>query len=98
MRTLDPARGQQILDSAAELFARRHYHEVRMDDIAQQAGVAKGTLYRYFQDKEDLYLALLLGCSQRLIEEVKSQVRGQARPEDKLLLFVTKAVRFFERS
>ena len=58
MRTCDPKRGQQILDAAAQLFAKHRYHEVRMDDIAEHANVAKGTVYRYFHDKEDLYLAL----------------------------------------
>src|SRR5687767_14760762 len=72
MRTCDPARGQQILDCAARLFDKRHYHEVRMEDVAAHAGVAKGTLYRYFQDKEDLYLALLLSALERLRSEMAS--------------------------
>src|SRR5687767_3152762 len=55
MRTMDPTRGDHILEVAAQLFAKRHYHEVRMEDIALKAGVAKGTIYRYFEDKEDLY-------------------------------------------
>ncbi|MSQ93318.1 MAG: TetR/AcrR family transcriptional regulator [Gemmataceae bacterium] len=54
MRACDPKRGLQILDAAAQLFAKRRYHEVRMDDIAESAGVAKGTLYKYYHDKEDL--------------------------------------------
>ena len=36
------------------------YHEVRMDDIAERAQVAKGTLYLHFKDKEALYRALML--------------------------------------
>ena len=45
MRTRSPARGQHILETAARLFAARHYHEVRMEDVAAAAGVAKGTIY-----------------------------------------------------
>ncbi len=97
MRTMDPARGQLILDSAAQLFAKRHYHEVRMDDIAAQAGVAKGTLYRYFADKEDLYLALTVDGMQRLYDESQRRVVGPGRPEEKLLAFITGVVRFYER-
>jgi AcrR family transcriptional regulator len=97
MRTLDPARGQQILDAAAQLFARRHYHEVRMDDIATQAGVAKGTLYRYFADKEDLYLALTLHGTQRLLEESQCRIARAARGEDKLRSFIAGVVCFYER-
>src|SRR5215510_6251973 len=72
MRVADPNRGQQILDTAARLFDKRRYHELRMEDVAAQAGVAKGTLYRYFHDKEDLYIALLLSALRRLYEELKS--------------------------
>lgn len=48
-----------ILRGAAAVFARREFHEVLTDDIAQHLGVGKGTIYRYFGSKEDLYLATL---------------------------------------
>ena len=97
MRTLDPAREQEILCCAAQLFARRHYHEVRMEDIAAQAGVAKGTLYRYFEDKDDLYRALTIHGLQRLIEESQARLAGPGSPEDRLLAYITGVVRFYER-
>ena len=46
-------RRKQILEEAARLFSARRFDEVLMDDIAQGAGVAKGTLYTYFADKEE---------------------------------------------
>jgi AcrR family transcriptional regulator len=97
MRTIDPSRGQHILEVAARLFARRHYHEVRMEDIAQQAEVAKGTLYRYFQDKEDLYLALILTGSQRLFEEVQAAIAAVDDPEEQVLIYVERSIQFFQR-
>ncbi|HZW29624.1 MAG TPA: helix-turn-helix domain-containing protein, partial [Isosphaeraceae bacterium] len=54
MRTADPAKSRRIIDAAIQLFAERPYHEVRMEDIAARAQVAKGTLYLHYQDKEDL--------------------------------------------
>ncbi|WP_333655728.1 TetR/AcrR family transcriptional regulator, partial [Dissulfurispira sp.] len=48
-----------ILGVATELFSKRPYHMVVMDDIARKARVAKGTLYYHFRSKEDLYVALL---------------------------------------
>jgi AcrR family transcriptional regulator len=96
MRTCDPSRGQLILDSAAQLFAKHHYHEVRMDDIAAQAGVAKGTLYRYFADKEDLYLALTVDGMQRLFVESQQRIGGPGQPEERLRSFITGIVRFYE--
>ena len=97
MRVSDPARGQHILESAAKLFARRHYHEVRMDDVAQAASVAKGTIYRYFQDKEDLYLGLILTGLERLYTEVESGIAGSSHPEEKMLVYVRSTVNFFTR-
>lgn len=49
-------RREAILAAAADLFARRPYHDVQVDDVAKHAGVGKATLYRYFPSKEELYL------------------------------------------
>jgi AcrR family transcriptional regulator len=97
VRTINPARRQRILESAAQLFARRHYHEVRMDDIAAEAGVAKGTLYLHFKDKEALYLALILDGVRRLLEEVQARVSDAADAEGRLRVIVREAVHFFGR-
>lgn len=97
MRTCDPKRGLQILDAAAQLFAKHRYHEVRMDDIASHAGVAKGTLYRYYRDKEDLYLALTIHGMHRLFEESQGKIVGPGEPDQKMLDFITEIVRFYEQ-
>jgi AcrR family transcriptional regulator len=97
VRTVSPAKRQRILDSAAQLFAQHHYHEVRMDDIAAEAGVAKGTLYLHFKDKEALYLALILDGIQRLFEEVQARIADAADAEGRLRVVVREAVRFYER-
>ena len=59
MRCKSPAQADKILAAAAQLFATHRFHEARMEDIAALAEVAKGTIYRYFHDKDELYLALL---------------------------------------
>ncbi|MEW6270972.1 MAG: TetR/AcrR family transcriptional regulator [Thermodesulfobacteriota bacterium] len=51
---------EEILAAAEREFARRDFHEVLMDDVAARAGVGKGTLYRYFPTKEELFLATVL--------------------------------------
>lgn len=97
MRTCDPKRGMQILEAAAQLFARHRYHEVRMDDIAEHAGVAKGTLYRYFHDKEDLYCALALHGLERLFEESRETIAGVEDADTKLHAFIAHIVNFYEQ-
>src|SRR4051812_39380895 len=52
-------RKQQLLDSAAALFAERGYAETRVIDIVKRAGVAKGLFYWYFENKEALFRELV---------------------------------------
>ena len=52
------ARRDQIIAAAAECFARAGYHATTMADIAEAAGVSKGTPYLYFPSKEALFIAL----------------------------------------
>lgn len=58
------ARRAQILDAAAAVFAEKGFHKTTIRDVARQAGIADGTIYNYFQDKD----ALLLGLLDRLNE------------------------------
>lgn len=52
-------RRRQLLDAAVRLFARLGYADVKMADVADAAGLAKGTVFLYFPTKEALFLALL---------------------------------------
>lgn len=95
MRVRDPARVERIIATAAELFGEFGYNEVRMEDIAVRAGVAKGTLYLYFKDKDDLFLALILQRMTHLFEQVQSATSEATKPEEKLLIMVREAIGYF---
>jgi AcrR family transcriptional regulator len=53
------ARREAILTAALDEFAERGYEAARLDDVAKRAGVAKGTIYLYFRDKESLFQELV---------------------------------------
>ena len=53
-------RKESILDAAQKVFFEKGLHLSTMDEIAETAELAKGTLYLYYHSKEDLYLAVLL--------------------------------------
>jgi AcrR family transcriptional regulator len=53
------ARPSEILDAAVAVFAEKGFAAARMDDIARKAGVTKGTIYLYFQGKEDVFKSLV---------------------------------------
>src|SRR5215472_3120185 len=53
------ARPSEILDAAVAVFAEKGFAAARMEDIARRAGVTKGTIYLYFQGKEDVFKTLV---------------------------------------
>ncbi len=68
-------RRKEIIKTAAQLFSQKSYHDVTMEEVASTLGVAKGTLYLYFESKEKLYLSILengFEAIQTLIAEVQS--------------------------
>src|ERR1700686_1050034 len=52
-------RREAILDAALDEFSARGFAAARLDDVAARAGVAKGTIYLYFADKESLFQELI---------------------------------------
>ncbi len=64
-----------ILKTAARYFARKPFHEVHMDDVADACGIAKGTIYRHYPNKEALFLAITLDWMDRLAEQLRKAAR-----------------------
>ncbi len=98
MRTADPAKSRRIIDAAVQLFAERPFHEVRMEDIAVRAQVAKGTLYLHYKDKEDLFLGILNDGLNSLVERLEASLETEMPPEEKLLTMNRESFRYFERN
>lgn len=63
----DPARRAGLIAAAARCFAIRPFDEVSMEDIAEQAGVAKGLLFYYFKSKRGCYLAVIEDFHRQLL-------------------------------
>lgn len=91
-------RKKQVIEEAARLFASKRFDEVLMDDIAQQAGVGKGTLYTYFADKEELYFAVVFEGISRLNEKLQIKANRQKDPIEKLRRMVHAIVSFFSQN
>lgn len=84
MRKLSDRKREAILGSAAAVFARKGYHQALVDEVARAAGVGKGTVYRYFRDKEDLFFSILDQGIDRLIEAMERASRRGGCPRDSL--------------
>jgi AcrR family transcriptional regulator len=59
---------EQLLDAAAEVFARRGFHAATLDEIADAAGFSKGAVYSNFASKDDLFLALISARGTAMVE------------------------------
>jgi len=75
------SRRQQILDTAADLFARRGFNGVSIDELGAAVGISGPALYRHFASKEAMLGEMLVGISQRLLAEGKRRVAAAPRGE-----------------
>jgi AcrR family transcriptional regulator len=71
-------RRQAILDAAADVFIAEGYAAARLDEVARRAGIAKGTIYLHFRDKQDLFQQLL----QNLVGPMLDQIEALGARED----------------
>jgi len=81
---------RKILNAARDVFFRDGFMAANLDEVAEKAGVAKGTLYRYFQSKADLYVVVLADNGEAFTERMRElasnddlraieQLRGMSR-------------------
>ena len=83
------ARPSEIVDAATSVFAENGYAGANLDEVARRAGVAKGTLYRYFETKEDLFRAVAraaVAVNFDLVESATSVFQGSIREFIPILL------------
>lgn len=75
-----------LIDVAMQLFNRRGYRATGVDDIMAEAGIAKTTLYRHFQSKEDLIVAALAKADDMARDELRAYVEKASNdPRERLL-------------
>lgn len=80
---------------AVELFAQKGYSLATMDDIAQAIGVAKGTLYYHYKNKEELYFNLIQHGVYILEDSIKNAVSNETNPVIKVRKLVNAHLDFF---
>jgi AcrR family transcriptional regulator len=78
-------RRHEIMQAAEGLFRNRRFHEVTLDEVAQKARVGKGTIYRYFRDKDDLFFQTASSGFDDLCELLRRKVSPKARFRERLL-------------
>jgi AcrR family transcriptional regulator len=98
-RPVDPAlcarRQEQILEAAAKLFAEHGYANADTQLLAEKLGVGKGTIYRYFPSKEEVFLAAADRAMRMLHERVEAGIQGIEDPLDRIAAAIRAYLAFF---
>jgi len=79
---------------AVDVFSKRGFEETAMLDIAEAAGVAKGSLYRYYKSKDDLLSYITRDLIDAFDQSIRETISSIDDPEEKLRLFVGEFVHF----
>ncbi|UCH11441.1 MAG: TetR/AcrR family transcriptional regulator [Fidelibacterota bacterium] len=83
---------EQILAAAVKVIARDGLERARIDDIAKEAGVGKGTVYEYFRSKEDLFNAIVEQTIQETMQIFARIAVADISPREKLRRFMHEAL------
>ncbi|MEH7417208.1 TetR/AcrR family transcriptional regulator [Neobacillus drentensis] len=78
----------QIIDAAVIVIAENGYHQAQVSKIAKQAGVADGTIYLYFKNKEDILISLFEEKMGEFVEKIEEKIAGKVTAEEKLLMMI----------
>jgi AcrR family transcriptional regulator len=82
------ARRAEILDAALRMFGQYGFRRTSMDDIAREAGIAKGTIYLSFAGKEEVFQALAQRLAQRMLAGAEAASRRPGTTADKLTAMI----------
>ncbi len=75
---------ERILRAAVDVFAQNGYFNAKVTEIAKAAGVADGTIYLYFDGKEDVLITIFREYTRGYLEQLEKKLAGINRPEDRI--------------
>jgi AcrR family transcriptional regulator len=93
---LTERRSEEILAVATRVFAKKTFRGTDVQEIADLVGVGKGTIYRYFHSKDELFLAAVSRLMERLDDVIDPIVRSEASARERLEQIVESWMAFFD--
>jgi TetR/AcrR family transcriptional regulator, fatty acid metabolism regulator protein len=87
----------QILEAAVKVFARQGFHQSTVAQIAKEAGVADGTIYLYFKNKDDILVQFFSYRTKQVFESFRGEVDRAEASSDKLRNLVRRHLAEFQR-
>jgi AcrR family transcriptional regulator len=89
-------RKSQILNAAENVFTKKGLDLARMDDIAEETGLSKGTLYLYFKSKDDLIIAILDRMFQGIFNQLERRLNDHTSATEAINQFTEEAIRDYK--
>jgi len=89
-------RRESIIQAAIEVFSKKGFQAAGISEIAQRAGVADGTIYQYFKNKEDLFFSIPIEKTNEFRSKVELHLKGISGALNKIRKFVWYFLYFFK--
>ena len=97
MKSTQTKKSDLIVNAALEIFATKNFKEVTVTEIAEQAGVAVGTVYEYFKNKEDLFFNIPMKAAEIFDEQLSLHLEGLHSPIEKIRKYIWYYLYFVEK-
>jgi len=89
---------ERILDAAVKVFAKKGFYQSRVSDIAREAGVADGTIYLYFKNKDDILISIFEEKMRNAISIFQQELSQEENALSKLKRFVRVHLSLFKEN
>ena len=87
MRHKNYEKYRKIIDAATKVFAKKGFYNAKVSEIAQEAGIADGTIYIYFKHKDDILISLFEEKMKEVLDNMKKQISLETDPLKKIEKF-----------
>lgn len=95
MKTKAREKYSRIIEAGVNVFTRKGFHGATVEEVAREAGVGKGTVYTYFQNKEALFLAIIDEGINEMARVVEENRDPGANPREQLKQSIYSILQFF---
>jgi AcrR family transcriptional regulator len=89
------AKINMILQGALKAFSKLGFHQTRLEDIAGAAGFSKTALYYYYNNKEEIFMDLVIRESEKLLEKIRNTIREASTTVEAILCYGTCVLEVF---
>jgi len=83
----EPDKRRRILDAAVKVFAQYGFYNSKVSQVAREAGVADGTIYLYFKNKEDILIQVFIDAMDEILHRQETALEGVDDPAERLAIF-----------